>query len=179
MSGLPSVPSLAACLLYVFVALSAWQAARTARESNADFRSARLWKVLAALFLLLLLSRLFMLEELVRDMLRDWLRAGRGYETRHQWQVPLAACALMAFALSASWVFRAARGRTTYRGAPWVLAGKLAILAMIALVALRLISFHAIDALLYGGPHLNWVIDIGASMLAGTAAWRYRLEVRG
>ena len=47
----------------------------------------------------------------------------------------------------------------------------LAAAAMLGLIAIRLISFHPVDSLLYGGMRLNWWIDIGLSLLVGGAAW--------
>ncbi|MCX7863577.1 MAG: hypothetical protein N2423_00850 [Novosphingobium sp.] len=58
----------------------------------------------------------------------------------------------------------------------WALLG---ISVMLGVMMLRLISFHATDALLYRGPiRLNWILDIGATALTGWAAIRYANALR-
>ena len=44
---------------------------------------------------------------------------------------------------------------------------------MIGLVALRLVSFHATDALLYAPLRLNWVLDIGLTLIVAGSAWAF------
>jgi hypothetical protein len=43
---------------------------------------------------------------------------------------------------------------------------------------LRVISLHAIDALLYGPIKLNWVIDLGTSLIVLSAAAYYTRYTR-
>ncbi len=58
------------------------------------------------------------------------------------------------------------------------LAGVLASAAMVCLMALRIASLHMTDALLYGPAKLNWVIDIGVSLVVLIAAIYYVQLVR-
>jgi len=58
------------------------------------------------------------------------------------------------------------------------LAAVLAACAMLFLMALRAISLHPIDALLYGPLKLNWIVDLGASFLVLGSAIHYTRIVR-
>jgi hypothetical protein len=46
------------------------------------------------------------------------------------------------------------------------------------MTALRLASLHAVDALLYSPVKLNWVIDLGASLVVMLSAIGYIRLVR-
>ncbi|MEP0473064.1 MAG: hypothetical protein ABJQ41_10395 [Marinomonas sp.] len=51
---------------------------------------------------------------------------------------------------------------------------QISAIAMLCLIALRVISFHATDQLLYG-MRLNWVIDPALTLaVAGAAIWTVR-----
>ena len=50
---------------------------------------------------------------------------------------------------------------------------------MLAVIAMRVISLHAMDFLLYGPPKLNWIGDLGASCMVMAAAVYYILLLRG
>ena len=52
-------------------------------------------------------------------------------------------------------------------------------LLMLALVTIRLVSLHAIDRWLYGPLKLNWVADLGISMLVAGCAVYFVLIVSG
>jgi len=103
---------------------------------------------------------------------------GDHYAERRAFQSAIVAAILFVGAMLAGWryyrVVRMIRGR---RNIATTIARGCA-LAMI-LLALRLISLHAIDAMLYAGPvRLNWIIDIGASLLVMGSAIAYWRIVR-
>lgn len=173
---MPSSLSLAACAVYFAVAVLCWRAIGAAKTAGHGNGQARLWSFLAVLFILLAVSRMLMVEELAHKTLRGLLEAEGAYSSRRDWQAPLSAFALVALAAAVAWIWQDSRRLDGTPKAFYLFLGKLAGLAMLGLVALRLISFHAVDSLLYGGPHLNWVIDMGASLVAGYAAWRYRVS---
>ena len=50
---------------------------------------------------------------------------------------------------------------------------------MLATISMRTISLHAFDRLLYGALKLNWVGDIGASLVVLIVAASYNRIVRG
>ncbi|TNE33766.1 MAG: hypothetical protein EP350_03385 [Alphaproteobacteria bacterium] len=171
---MPSPLSFAACVVYCAVALLCWRALGAARHAGRRNGQAPLWSFLVVLFVLLAVSRLLMLEDYAREVLRGMLEARGAYAGRREWQAMLSAIAIIVLAAAAAWIWRGSRHLNGAPEAVYLFLGKIAALAILGLVALRLISFHAIDGLLYAGPHLNWVIDIGASLVAGYAAWRYR-----
>ncbi|MCK9541351.1 MAG: hypothetical protein M0R03_04890 [Novosphingobium sp.] len=118
--------------------------------------------------------RLHGAEDLLRNALREVLRADGSYAARRVIQAPAAAAVLLGFsafaALFAARALRVSRGRR----ARAVNHAFLALAVMAGLIALRIVSFHPIDALLYRPLHLNWVIDIGATAAVVWSAHAYR-----
>lgn len=129
--------------------------------------------MLAALFAALAILRLLTFEELMRDALREFLFATEAYEDRRRIQGPIVmGIIVLAGAAGFFWIykrFRAARGRRNIA----VIVAQAAGLAMLGLVALRTVSFSAIDSLLFGPLKLNWIGDIGASLLVAGCATYY------
>lgn len=159
----------------VLVSATAWF---TALRRKQQPWHARCWLLLAVFFVLLLLSRYFQLEEILRDALRASLRSSNEYGHRRDFQRPLVAAIVGIGALVACWWFyklaRTVRGRRNFA----VMAGLVGAFGMAFLISLRMVSLHAIDALLYG-LRLNWVADIGLSlMVAAAAAFYVRLVTR-
>ncbi|MEE4207785.1 MAG: hypothetical protein V2I43_00780 [Parvularcula sp.] len=175
----PSILSLMAAGLYLLVAgcaASAWHAARSNRQ-HAWHET--VWALIATLFLALAASRFLGFEDIVRQGLRNWLRATDGAAGRRVWQSYLIAAVVAAASALGFYGIYAMRRR--FVGRRNIAAG-LAIVgggAMLALVGLRLISLHAMDALLFGPAKLNWFIDIGATVLVLGTAIFYRLRAAG
>lgn len=139
----------------------------------------RTWIFAAALFLAIATLRVFAVEDALREMLRLSLRTGDHYAERRGFQSAIVAAILFVGAMLAGWrYYRVARMIRGRRNIATTIARGCA-LAMILLLALRLISLHAIDAMLYAGPvRLNWIIDIGASLLVMGSAIAYWRIVR-
>lgn len=176
--GGPSVLSLSAAAIYVVVAMACLIAAGTAKRSGQPARHWRTWAAIALVFAALAASRILAIEEHLRELLRAALRADAIYAERRAIQRPLAAVALVAVALVAGYMFwresRRAKGRRN-------LAMLLAVgsgMVMALLIMLRIISLHQVDGLLYGPLKLNWVIDLGASLLVLSSAGLYVRLVR-
>ncbi len=164
----PSIFSLTAAAIYLAASLACCVAAvAVQRQVNAR---AQLWGWLgiAAFFALLIASRLWGWEELIRDTLKSAFLAGEAYASRRQLQLPLALVVLVAgagLALVFLQQFRRAQGATSrYLG---FASG--ATIGMAGLIALRIISFHATDRILYG-LKLHWVFDIGFTLAVLGAA---------
>lgn len=173
-----SMLSLAASGLYGFVMLACMVAAVTARQYRQGAGHAWTWAALALLFALLMAVRLGGVEEWVRAALREGLRADGGYGDRRKFQAPVAAAILVVSSLGIlAFLYRATRNLAGRRNMARLVA-VLAALVMLFLIALRMASLHAIDALLYGAIKLNWVIDIGASVITIVAAIYYARLVR-
>lgn len=176
MSAGPSVLSLLGSGLYLLVVLACLVAAGTAARSRQLAAHWQSWAMVGVLFGLFALLRVYDVEEIVRGTLRAYLRAEGSYADRRAVQAQLVALllAIITFAtavLMYRWS-RVIRGRRNVARVVAVVAG----LAMIFLIALRLASLHAVDALLYGRLKLNWIIDIGASLtVLGAAAYYVKL----
>lgn len=171
----PSAFSLIAAGLYgVIGALGAWAALR-ARTSAQGSRHVRLWLMVALIFALLALSRLFMAEELLREWLRTMLEREALYGQRRSLQLPLSLLAIAVSLGAMLWWIALWRRTAASRRERTVHLARLGLLAMGALIAVRTVSLHGIDTWLYSGPRLNWWLDIGSSLAVGLAALRYVL----
>lgn len=165
--------------IYVVTALTAMAAAMTASGRGQLAWHGKSWWLLAAIFAALIAIRLAGLEDLLREALRDTLRASAGYEGRRAIQQPIVT-GLVGLAAAAAiwWLYRMARGARGRRNLA-TLAALAGGAGMVFLVPLRIISLHAVDSLLYGPLKLNWLLDIGASCLVAGAAIYYVRIVRG
>ena len=139
---------------------------------------ARTWLLVAVLFAVLIALRLAGVEEWVRAILRASLKAAGEYSDRRKLQGPLVAAILLGAAAGALaltyFATRNFRGRRNLAR----LAAILASWVMLLLIAVRLTSFSAVDAVLFGPVKLNWVIDLGASLIVMLAAIYYVRLVR-
>lgn len=125
------------------------------------------------MFAALIASRLFGLEEAVQHSLRAALRERGNYDARRPLQALLAVLVIGVVVLGGG--FAALRTGQLLRGQRdrAVAAGLAATGAIVVLIALRIISLHAIDRLLYGPLKLNWLGDVGASVIVLFAALYY------
>ena len=173
MEGHPAL-NVAVCCLYVGAIAASTSAWRQASKYHRPPRERRIWLYIAGFFLAILIWRALGLEDLVRNTLRAWLRGDGDYDRRRTLQAPFVAVTIpVAVAACSYLVWKIMNG---WRDAlqSCIRLAWLAIAAMLGMIAARLISFHALDSLLYGGPHFNWLVDPGATLLSMYAAWRYR-----
>lgn len=182
MSG-PSTFGLIAAGLYCVTgslgALAAWRAGAGGHAP----RHVRLWLLVALAFVLLALSRVTMAEDVLHGWLRGQLEGMALYEHRRTLQLPLVLLTTAAAFASLAWwlaIWRRISGRRRER---MVHLAWLGLLGMGSLIVLRIVSLHGIDSWLYSGLRLNWWLDIGSSLVVGSAAIRYlwllRVAVRG
>lgn len=162
-----------ACVLYL---VAVWCAARAARAAVrvAHHEERRWWTVIASLFGVLALSRGLGIEEAFRQALRSRIMAAGLYQHRWEYQSVLASAVILCITGAAAVFYvRWTQRQSAWRGRRTVRAQRLAQVtglaqaasgAMVTLVLLRLVSIHAVDSLLYRGPHLNWLVDIGATL---------------
>ena len=168
--------SLFAIGVYLIALLAAGAAWHTARGHAQQAWHGYAWIMLAGLFAMLMVARWYNVEELIRTELRESLRASASYDARRKFQQPIAA-SLVVFAAAACfwWAYRTARSIVGRRNIA-VMVGLAAGGCMVVLIALRMVSLHFIDALLYGPLKLNWIADLGLSaMLAGAAIYYIRI----
>lgn len=179
MVGSASTLSLIASGIYCVVLVCALLARRQAvNERQVDWHW-RSWTVLAFVFGVLALFRLFDIEELLRDQLREWMRSQQSYDTRRDFQGPLAAAfVVLAAGLGSFFIYRVKHLMWGRRNLA-VLAASAAAMLLLGLWFVRLISLHAIDALLYSGPiRLNWIADMGLTASVAVSALFYVWVVR-
>lgn len=158
----PSIASLIAVgVELVTASLAAVAGARARRGSRQTD-----WWIVAGVFLVLAGWRLAGGELRLQDDMRAFAESAGIYGMRRESQAIVSVALIGAGFLAVWWI---ARG-------PYALSrlARWAALASVGYAALRFISLHAIDSLLYrAGPfHLNYVIDMGLTLacaaLAGT-----------
>lgn len=154
------------------VVLACIVAAHSARLFSPARAHAAMWIAIAVFFALLAAARLANLEELWRDELRDWLRASGSYENRRTFQAPLTVGLALLAVAGLTWLLMKWRKAERRRTKALIVAA-FGVAAMTSLVALRSVSLHAFDAMLYGPLKLNWVGDIGSALLVLGAAVYY------
>lgn len=133
------------------------------------------WLVLAILLLALFISRLLGTEEKLRNAARIALKTQHQYAERWDLQAPIAAAVVVLLGcLSLVFYLTHALERKIGRLGQAMIVADAAGFALCGLVLLRMTSLHAVDAILFRGPHLNWVIDLGGTIAIAWAAIRYR-----
>ncbi|MBF9150794.1 hypothetical protein [Novosphingobium jiangmenense] len=174
-----------AVMLYLVAALSALRSMLAAREATAGMGlpqwHARVWLFAGVLFLLLAVSRQLGLEEALRAAMRGELRAERAYDDRWDIQSITAAILVVVASLSAMagavWTWRS--GILQRPGLSRItLLAVISCGAMLMLVALRMVSMHIIDSVLYRGPRLNWIVDIGSTLAVLGLSRHYLVSLR-
>lgn len=128
------------------------------------------WTGIAVIFVLLALSRISGAEEWLEGMLRAALIDSHQYDGRRDIQRPVAAMALVGIALAALAFVMRKSVVTRFIESPIAWA-RTASIAMLALVVVRVISFHPLDAVLFAKPlHPNWILDLGLTGIVAAAA---------
>ncbi|MCK0127199.1 hypothetical protein [Erythrobacter sp. F6033] len=155
----------------IFAAISAI----TFKQRTADIL---VWLGIALMFVALIGLRIFDVENLVRDELRTIIIGDGLYDDRRDYQRWIAAIVLLLSSLVGIFAFvKRMRGNHGRRELT-ITIGIGACAAMVLLIVLRLISLHSIDALLYGPVKLNWIGDLGLSVLVAASALYYVKLVR-
>lgn len=174
MISLTTALTYGASAIYACTALICVMAGQSVQGPKGRSAAARWWMLIAAFFCFLIVSRMLQLESGAQIFLRDLLRTDGEYGARRDFQAPFAAMAVIVIAGMAVWAIWPMVHSGTSRRAQLIGWARLGVVAMVGLIGLRTISFHPVDALLYHGPHLNWIIDIGSSALVGGSAWQFR-----
>jgi hypothetical protein len=165
--------SIGAAGLYGGVVLLCVLAAATAAFRQQQGWHVTAWLLLALLFVVLCVLRVYGIEEAVRDDLRTLLYRDGVYDERRAFQRPMAASVLALVAIGfAIWIYRGFRTVHGRRNVA-VLVACASAFAMVGLMSFRLISLSPIDKLLYGPIKLNWIVDLASSLLVLAAAGYY------
>lgn len=168
-----SFTDMAALAVYMVIAFLCIAAAFAGSASFRPAAETRSWAICSIFFVSLQAVRLFSLEESTREFLRNYSRVRGEYEQRAALQEPLVTLVLLAgvalvVLLWISWPRNSRSQRTRL-----VRLSQFAILAFAPLYALRIISLHSVDQILYaGGPlRVNWVLEAAlGSIVAGCSA---------
>lgn len=173
-----SLISLTAAGAYFFALLACLTAAAIALRQRQQIWHMRIWVIIAALYLGFAVVRAYGLEEAFRDELRAGLRGTAAYSERGGVQRPLSAAVIgLALGIGSVWLVSLCRKVRGRRNLAVIIAGASAG-GHFCLLALRLISLHQIDAVLYGPLKLNWILDVGATLTVLAAAFVYVRTVR-
>ncbi len=133
-----------------------------------------LWLVAALGMLGLSAIRFLALEDVLRGELRLAMASMDIHETRSAFQIPAVAI-VCALGLALIWfALRRLRTKRASKLEISVVVGKLALIGLIVLLSLRIVSFHAVDTILFtrflGPIRLNWILDIGLATALASAA---------
>lgn len=168
-----SILGVSAAGLYGLVMLACLAACAHAARGRSPAAHVRNWAIIALVFAGLIMLRALNLEEMIRQDFRAMLRADNSYGDRRELQRPLVALVIVIAAPIAFLLLRRLVSQRHSRRELTISIAIMATLAMIGVLALRIISLHQVDALLYGPIKLNWITDIGASLAVLGAALRY------
>ena len=166
-----SAINLAAIAMYAATAFACALALRACRTSYARGGPERTWTVGMAAMIALAIARLYGLEDALRGGLRDLARGSDQYAGRAALQYPLLALVLAAAAGLCWLAWRQWRSLPRGGSRRVELLARLALAGFALIYAVRIVSLHAVDALLYSGPlRLNYVIEAGlCAVLAASA----------
>lgn len=173
----PSLLSVTAGVFYCVVAVLCCMAAARAAHAGQTAPDRRQWIVCCSLFILFAISRWLDLEHGVHDAVRALFEKGGLYHLRQAIQVPLAALAMLCSVLAAWYWLKRWLVVRNYQSGRYLHIAQAAAAGMIALICLRMISWHQSDLLLYGW-RLNWIIDPALSLIVGWSALRYRVVTK-
>lgn len=166
-----SLASVLATMVYALVVFACGAAALAARARGRPARQTAGWLACAAAFAALAMVRLLDVEDRAREVLRRVIRGAGSYEERAFLQLPLVVLTLAGGLVMLLFAYRLLHRRNADRGRTLVCAALVAVAAFVPLYALRTISWHPVDSVLYSGPvRLNWILDLGLSALVGGAA---------
>ncbi len=166
--------SMIAAAVYALVALACLLAAFSVGKAGVHSRHRRNWLLIAAFFAFLFFLRGLLIEDMAESLIRSALQSGGLYSSRRGLQA-LTAIVMIAAVLTgfSVWLFKRLRQARGRRGKA-VLVAQCASIGMVLLVLVRLVSFHPIDALLYGPLKLNWIADLGLALIVTTSALYHR-----
>lgn len=158
-----------AILTYAGTAMSCVFAANSSRSTQ----SHKIWWFCAAFFLVLAAVRAMGAESIMTENMRHWFHDQGVYGARRDLQRPISAglVVVLSAVFALFWLKCPSMQSSTRQWAKfWGFVG---LVTMTGVIAMRLISFHELDRLLYGPIKLNWLLDIGSSALVAWAAWRF------
>ena len=169
-----STASLVAMPAYAVAAILCAIAASCANPASRSHRQLASWRVCTAFYIMLIIIRLLKVEEQTRQTLRTYIRVTGEYDSRRLLQAPLVALTLLATTALAIPAWRAWRRRRSNACGLLALTGLYTICAFVPLYALRIISLHSVDRVLYSGSvRFNWLLELGLTVSTSLVAVLY------
>lgn len=160
--------------LYVFVAAASLFAMLQAFKTGQPIAERMTWGISSLFFLGLAAMRALGVEEIVRMSIREYAKGNALYSDRWYLQAPLFILTFVAISALAWFLFQRMRIARVSKRAFMSNIAQLAMLSFVPLIALRMISIHNFDRLLYGGPvKLNWILEFGLCSAVLVAACIY------
>ena len=167
-------------ILYIATAMVAVHAARRVPASTVRENLRLHWLAIAALFVGLAIWRLADAEQRLQDRMRAMLVDSGEYAGRWDMQAIVFIALLVAGLLACFWTVRIWQAHRSYR-----MVSSAASLTLLGFTAIRLLSFHPIDRLLYSGIgpfRLNYLVEgililavwYGARQYLRDASWNTR-----
>lgn len=171
--------TLLVAIAYALTLLAGSRAFRAAQASGRGPRDGHAWLIILILLVVLYLVRAAGLEVQLRSGLRDLAHELGRYESRRAWQALTAVLLLFVAAAASAWAFLHWQRAATSPSLRLLRIAQAAIGGFGLLYALRLLSLHMIDAVLYFGPvHPNWLLEAGLLATIAAAALRYTAHCR-
>ncbi|WP_338467569.1 hypothetical protein RXV95_03135 [Novosphingobium sp. ZN18A2] len=176
----PSIPSLAGAVVYVLVAGLAARAATVAHRQGRTTGEIRQWRAICAMFAIFAAIRVLNIDHDVQDIVRAAARSDRIYNARSEWQRPVSAALVLVLGVLAYWTVRTISRQRRKPVQRVLVLARFAAIAMATYFAIRLVSLHAIDALIYRGGifRVNYLIDMGLAGLIGLCSAIYVRQIR-
>lgn len=154
-------------LVVALCAAAAWAASGPRHRG----RHVAAWLGCALAFSLLTLVRLFTIDDHIELALKLFAKATGVHDDRAMLQVPLVGLAILGAAVLTLFAAKVLHSHHPDRRDRLIAVALFSTVAFAPLYALRLISWHDLDAILYsGGIHLNWLFELAlCSLVAGSA----------
>jgi hypothetical protein len=168
--GTLTLPAAIGVALHLVVAIACYRAFRAMAKRNAFPKERFYWMVIGLVVLLSGVWELSGAEQTIQDSVREFSRARQWYDERRAFQAGLVSTGLIATAGISLFLARRA-----YRIRPSLAAAVVGCVALLSLLAVRLVSLHIADRFLYDpiGPfRMNWIIELACLAAIAAAALR-------
>lgn len=163
-------------IFYLVVGVVSVRSAIYGRKIHRPLYEWRHWLHVTALFGLLAVIRLTNLDHIAQDFFRALTQSTGDYEARREWQRPAAAFVILLLGVTCFRTFAIVRKQQGHPIRLIMFFSRGAALLMLLYFLLRLISLHAVDAMLYSGGMLrvNYVVDLGLATMNAFYALSYK-----